>query len=128
MIESPAPGQLVSTSQRILSGLHLMFAKRLELLLLERREEQPRLLQSLLLGLAAGLCLLMAVLCLTAFIVVLGWDFSPLLVLGIVTVIYALGGLLSCRKLMALVKNWHALPATRDQFAKDREGISQVMK
>ena len=129
MIEFPAtPGQLASTSKRVLGGLHLMFANRLKLLLLEVREEQPRLLQSLLLGLAAGLCLLMAVLCLTAFIVVLGWDFSPVLVLGAVAAMYVLGGLFLCRKLRALFENWHALPATRDQFAKDREAILQVMK
>ena len=129
MIELPVtPGQLTSTSKRVLGGLHLMFANRLKLLLLEVREEQPRLLQSLLLGLAAGLCLLMAVLCLTAFIVVLGWDFSPVLVLGAVAAMYVLGGLFLCRKLRALFENWHALPATRDQFAKDREAILQVMK
>lgn len=129
MIEPPvSPGHLASTSTQILRGLQLMFANRAELLLLELKEERPRLLQALLLGVVASVSLLMAVLSLTAFIVVLGWEYSPLLVLGIVSGLYLMAALLASRKLIALFENWHALQATRDQLARDRKAILQVMK
>ena len=129
MTEPPVrPGLLAATSVQILRDLQLIFANRVELLLMEVKEEQPRLLQALVLGVAAGVGLLMAVLCLTALIVVLGWDYSPLLTLIIITVLYLAAGLLACRKLIALFENWHPLPATRDQLARDREGNRQMEK
>ena len=129
MTEPPVkPGHLAATSVQILRDLQLIFANRVELLLLELKEEQPRLLQALVLGLAAGLGLLMAVLCLTAFIVVLGWDYSPLLTLVLITVLYLTAGLLACRKLITLFESRRPLAATRDQVARDHEGMLQIMK
>ena len=129
MSEPPvSPGQLTATSKQILRRLHPVLANRVELLVWELKEERPRLLQALLLGLGAALCLMMAVLSLTAFVVVLGWDISPVLVLGIVTAAYLGGGLVLGRKLMALFEGWRAFTATRDQFAKDRDAIQQMMK
>jgi uncharacterized membrane protein YqjE len=129
MIEPPvSPGQLAATSKQLLRRLHPFLANRSELLVLELKEERPRVLRALLLGLGAALCLTMAVLTLTAFVVVLGWNISPVLVLGTVTAAYLAGGLVLGRKLMALFEGWRAFTATRDQFAKDCDSIQQMMK
>ena len=129
MTEPPVRlGQLRANSINILRRLQPMVANRLELMGLEMHEERPRLLQGLLLVLGTALCLLMGVVSLTVLLVVLGWNISPALVLGIISALYLGGGWFLSRKLMALFEDWHPLPATRDQFAKDRDGIRQIMK
>lgn len=100
---------------------------RLELLTVEMQEERERLLRACLLALGAAAFGLVAVLALTAAIVIMLWDHSPAAVLLLLTVLYAAGGLCLSRRLNTLMRGWQTLPATLDQLRKDRAFLEKTL-
>lgn len=129
MSEPPGSlGHLAATTKQIGRQLRNLGSNRFNLLLLELKEERPRMFQAFLLALGAGLCLLLAVLCLTVLIVVLCWSISPAFVLVALTGTYLAGGIYLCRKLIALLEGWQAFPVSREQFAEDSDSLSALMK
>jgi len=116
------------------AGVSMQFARRLlsiaenrlELLLVEVQEERVRLLRAILLALGVAACGLLAVLTLTALIVLLFWSFSPLALLLTLTALYGLAAATLYWRLTVLLRAWESLPATLDQLRKDRACLESI--
>ncbi|MCG5072946.1 phage holin family protein [Paraburkholderia tagetis] len=108
--------------RRLLGSAFAMFHTRLELIGIELAEEKERLLGMLLLGLAAMLLGVMALIALTALIAIAFWDTWRLQALAGITIVYALGALVCALKAR---NSWRNAPpvfqATLEEFQKDRE-------
>jgi uncharacterized membrane protein YqjE len=120
--------QIAAASKQIARRLLIIGENRLQLLTVEVQEERERLLRALLLALGAAVFGLLAVLTLTAAVVVLLWPYSPLGVLFGLTLLYGAAGVCLYWRLTGLLRNWQTLPASLDQLRKDRaclEGILQ---
>jgi uncharacterized membrane protein YqjE len=128
-MEEPAVslGQLATTSKHFVRRLVTIGENRLELLAVEVQEERERHLRAFLLALGVAAFGLLAGLTLTAAIVVLLWEWSPVAVLLILTALYAVAGICLCRQLTGLLRNWQTLSATLDQLRKDRECLGKIL-
>ena len=112
-------GQLAATSKTFARRLLTIGENRLELLAVEVQEERERLLHAFLLVIGVASFGLLAVLTLTAAIVVLLWDW-PVTVLLILTGLYAAAGICLYRRLIGVLRNWQTLSASLNQLRKDR--------
>jgi uncharacterized membrane protein YqjE len=129
MEESPGGlKQLTAISKRLARRLLTIGENRLELLMVEVQEEGEHLLHAFLLALVAAVFGLLAGMTLTAAIVVLLWAWSPVGTLLILTVIYGAAGILLCRRLNGLLRDWQTLSATLDQLRKDRACLEKILQ
>jgi hypothetical protein len=80
------------------------------------------------LALGAAVLSLLAAITLTAAIVIKLWAFSPVAVLLALTVLYGASGVLLYRRFTGLLRDWHTLPASLDQFRKDRACLEKSLK
>jgi uncharacterized membrane protein YqjE len=119
--------QLASTSKQFARRLLTIGENRLELLTVELQEELERLLFAFLLALGVAAFGLLASLTLTAAIVVGLWNWSPVIVLLILTGLYGMGAALLYCRLTGLLRDWHTLSATLDQLRKDRAGVEKIL-
>ena len=101
---------------------------RLELLMLEVQEERERLLQAILLALGLAVFGFLTGVALSVAIVVLLWHLSPVAVLLVLTSLYATTAVFLYRRFLALRRNWKTLPATLNQFRKDRACLETIFK
>ena len=113
-------GQLVQTLKRFARRLLIIGENRFELLMVEVQEERERLLRAILLALGVAAFGLLAAIALTATIAVLLWQYSPFAVLLTLTSLYGMTAVCLYRRLTRLLRDWQNLPATLDQFRKDR--------
>jgi len=122
MDESTNPeGGLFSTVTRIVKTLRETVENRIELFLLEAREDRLRLLDLLILA-AIGVALAMMTIIVATFtIVVLFWDSYRILTLVILTLAYGAAAAIVIANLRSKIKNWRSFQATFDQLQKDRE-------
>jgi uncharacterized membrane protein YqjE len=120
-------GQLAATSKHFAQGLLTIGENRLELLAVEVQEGHERLLHAFLLSLGAAALGMLAGITLTAAIVVSLWAISPMAVLLTLTVLYGAGAVYLCRQLTVLLHDWQTLPASLDQFRKDRECLEKIL-
>jgi uncharacterized membrane protein YqjE len=118
---SPTLGQMVDASRRVAQHSLDIGANRIELLVVELQEERQRLLHSIVLALGAAALALLAGVAFTLGIMVLLWEHSPLLALGILTLLYVGGAAYLGARLVQLQKGWHMFAATLNQLQKDRE-------
>jgi len=118
---------LAHASRNFVRRLMATGENRVELLLLEIHEERQKLLQSLLLALAAAAFGLLAGVALTGVIVVLFWQSSPLIALIVLTLLYAVTAGALCVRLNALQQNWRSLQGTMDQLKKDRVALEKFL-
>lgn len=108
--------------RRMLSSAFALLQTRLELLGIELAEERERLVAMLFLGLVAVMLAMMALISLTALIVVAFWDSYRWQVLVGITAVYALGALIcALRARRGLREAPIAFEATLKEFEKDRE-------
>jgi uncharacterized membrane protein YqjE len=112
--------QLATASRRFAERLLTIGENRLELLTVEVQEERERLLHAFLLALGVAAFGLLAGLTLTAAIVVLLGQYSPLAVLLTLTGLYGVAAVCLYRRLTLLLRDWQTLSATLDQLRKDR--------
>jgi uncharacterized membrane protein YqjE len=122
-----SPGQLAATSKHFAQGLLTIGENRLELLAVEVQEGRERLLHAFLLSLGVAALGMLAGITLTAAIVVLFWAGSPVAVLLTVTILYGAAAVYLCRQLTVLLHDWQTLPASLDQFRKDRECLEKIL-
>lgn len=115
----PGEGGLLSTVTRIFQRLRDTVENRLELFLLELKEERIRLFDALLLAAIAIVCALMTLVMVTLTVVVIFWDTNRLLVLALVTVAYAVAAAVAFVKLRARLQRWQSFSATLEEFKKD---------
>ena len=113
-------GRLGETLKRFARGLLIIGENRFELLMVEVQEERERLLRAILLALGVAAFGLLAAIALTATIAVLLWQYSPFAVLLTLTSLYGATAVCLYRRLTRLLRDWQNLPATLDQFRKDR--------
>jgi len=119
------PGQEggLFNSLRRLGGTVLDAARvRIELVASEVEEQGLRLSQLLLLAVAAGFCVTLAIVLLIAFFVVLFWDTHRLAALGFFALFFATAGAALLLALRARARSRpHFLAATVAELKKDRQ-------
>ena len=115
---------LMESLKRLVSTLTKIVSTRLELLANELQEERLHLTQMLFFSLFAIFCFGMGLLLLTIFIVVLFWDDHRLAVLGGLSLLFFLLGVLMAAVLRARAQSKTKLfSASIAEFAKDREQL-----
>ena len=87
--------------------------------MVEVQEERERLLHAILLALGVALFAFLAVLTLTAAVVVLLWSLSPVGVLVTLALLYSVISFLLYRRFVVLQRHWKTFPATLEQLSKD---------
>lgn len=122
-MQDESPG-LMGSLKRLASTLISVVSTRLELLANEIDEERLRLTQMLLFSLAALFCVGMGVMLLTVFIVVLFWDDHRLAVLGGLSILFFMVGVLLMLFLRSKEQSHSRLfSVSLAEFAKDREQL-----
>lgn len=119
--------QMATTSKHFARRLLTIGENRLELLMVELQQERERLLSAILLALGVAVFVFLAGVALTVVLVVLLWNISPVAVLLVLTGLYAAIALFCCRRFAALQRDWKTLPATLDQFRKDRACLETIL-
>ncbi|MDD2915331.1 MAG: phage holin family protein [Gallionella sp.] len=115
---------LLGSIRRLTGSLTSIVSTRLELLANELQEERLRLTQMLLFALFALFCFGMGLLLLTVFIVVLFWDDHRLVVLGTLSVIFFVSGVLAALSLRGKAQQKSKLfSASLAELARDREQL-----
>jgi len=121
-----ASSGLLGSVKRLLSTLTAIASTRLELLVNELHEERLHLEQVLLYFFAALFCFGMTLMLLTVFIVVLFWDDHRLLVLGGLSSVFLVSGLMLVQSLRKLIRTKSRLfSVTLAELAKDREQLDE---
>lgn len=115
-----------SSTRRIFRRALAMGENRLELLLLELQEERERLVLAIILALGATIFALLAGVALTVALAAALWNYSPVLAMLAMAVIYLSAGAILFGRLTKLRKDWQTLPATLDQLKKDRECLDHI--
>jgi len=115
----PTEGGVLSTITRMFQTLRDVAGNRLELFLIELKEERARMFVALLLAAAGLVFALMTLAMITLTILVIFWDTHRLLVLMVVTAAYAVAATVAYVKLRSRLKRWQAYSATLEEFKKD---------
>lgn len=116
---------LMESLKRLTGTLLAIIQTRLELLSNEMAEERVRIEQMLLYGSVALFFFGLAVMLLTAFIVVLFWDSQRLLVLGGFAALYFVAGLLAWNALRRVAREKSKLfSASLAELADDRDQLA----
>ncbi|TAL05175.1 MAG: phage holin family protein [Verrucomicrobia bacterium] len=121
-------GQLGASSKHLARRLLTIGENRLELLMVEVQEERERLLHAILLALGVAVFGFLAGVALTVALVVLLWQLSPVAVLLVLTSLYVAIAVYLYRRFIALQRDWKTLPATLDQFKKDRACLENILE
>ena len=103
----------------MLQTLSRFLACRVELFLVELKEERVRAVVALLLIVAGGICALMTLVLLTVMIVILFWDQYRLPVLAVLTAAYATGAVSAFVSLRRRLRRWEGFAASLEQIKKD---------
>jgi uncharacterized membrane protein YqjE len=119
---------LASAWKRFARRLLTIGENRLELLTVEAQEGREHLLQAFLMALGVAVFGLLACLTLTAALVVWLWSWSHVAVLLLLTFLYGGAGYGLGRKLTGLLHDWQTLPASLDQFRKDRACLEKILE
>jgi uncharacterized membrane protein YqjE len=112
-------GPLAASPKHFARRLLTIGENRLELLMVEMQEQRERLLRAIVLSLGMAALGLLASIALSAAIVVLFWNDSPVAVLLALTGLYGAAAVFLHRRLTVLLRDWKNLPATLDQLKKD---------
>ena len=121
-------GQFGASSKHFARRLLTIGENRLGLLMVEVQEERERLLHAILLALGVAVFCFLAGVALTVAIVVLLWHLSPVAVLLVLTSLYAAIAACLYRRFTTLQRDWKSLPATLDQFRKDRACLETILE
>jgi uncharacterized membrane protein YqjE len=126
-MEAPATnlGHIAGKSKRFFNRFATIVENRLELFMLEVQEERERIVHVILLALGTAVFGLLAGIGLTITIVLVFWDHSPIIAGLVLTVLYAIGGLLLYTSLKRRMHDWQTLPSTLEQLKKDRECLER---
>jgi uncharacterized membrane protein YqjE len=116
---------LAGAARQVAQRLLVILENRLQLLTVEVREERDRILLAIGLAIIMMMCGLMALITLTALIVVALWKVSPVATLSVLTVLYAAAAVFLHARLSKLQRDWKTLPATIEQLKKDRECLEK---
>jgi len=118
-------GGLLATGRRILRSIGDLAQSRLELFLVELKEERIRLFDALVLVAACVVCAVMTLALLTFALVVIFWEYR-VVVLVALTVVYGVGAGASFWTLRTRLRHWQSFAATLDQIKKDRACLQKL--
>ena len=118
-------GSIIASSKHFARRLFATGENRLELLAVEMQEARVRLLHAIWLALSVAAFGFLALLALNIALVILLWGYSPVLVLFILSGLYALTAICLYQRLSSQLHNWQMLSATLDQLRKDRECLEK---
>ena len=119
------PTGLMESLKRLTGTLLAIFQTRLELLSNEMEEERLRILQMLLYGSVALLFFGLTIMLLTVFLVVLFWESYRLLVLGGLTALFFVAGLLVWNALRRVAREKSKLfSSSLAALADDRDRLA----
>jgi uncharacterized membrane protein YqjE len=113
------PG-LFSSVKRLLNTALAGVENRIELFLVELREERIRIFEGLLLGFAAAVLGFMALLVVTVTLVVIFWDSARVPVLVVLSAGYFLAVIGLLWRLNVWLRKWSSFSTTLDEIKKDR--------
>ncbi len=116
----PKEGGIFSAATGLFKTLRDVVENRIELFLLELKVERARLFDALLLAAVGIVCAFMALIMITLIVLVVFWETHRLLVLGVVTTVYAGAAVAAFTTLRARLQRWRAFTATLEQIKKDR--------
>src|SRR5258706_14013156 len=119
-----SPG-LFSSVRRLLNTALAGVENRIELFLVELREERFRVFDVLLLGCAAAVLGFMALLTVTVTLVVIFWDSARVPVLVGLSVCYSVATIAMIWRLKIRLQNWSSFAATLNDFKKDRACLEE---
>jgi len=114
-----SPG-LFSSVKRLLNTALAAVENRIELFLVELREERFRLFEVLWLGVAAAVLGFMALLTVTVTLVVIFWDSARVPVLVALSAVYSVAAIGVFFWLKARLRNWSSFSSTLTELKKDR--------
>ena len=114
-----SPG-LFSSVKRLLNTALAAVENRIELFLVELREERFRVFEILWLGVAAAALGFMALLTVTVTLVVIFWDSARVPVLVILSAVYSVAAIGVFFRLRVRLRNWSSFSATLTELKKDR--------
>lgn len=121
-----SPGQLAAASKAIARRLLIIGENRLELLMVEIREERDRCLCAVLLACSMAAFGLLAGITLTAAIVV--WlRTSSAATLLVLALLYGAAAIYLWRRLAGLLCGWHTFAASADQLRKDSACLKKAL-
>ncbi|MBN9689897.1 MAG: phage holin family protein [Verrucomicrobia bacterium] len=126
MSDSPESRGLLATLRGLASTVSSTVSNRLELLLVELQIERVRFLQILVLLLVTLVLAFLAILTLTAAIVVALWKTSPVLVLLVISFVYAVGAWLAARQARVLF-GYEAFAGSLSELKKDQSWLNQTL-
>ena len=112
-------GGLFSTAARLFRTLRDVAENRIELFLVELKEERLRLFGALLLAAAGVVCALMMLVMITLTVLVMFWDTHRLLALVLITLAYAVAAAAAFVKLRFRLQRWQSYSATLEELKKD---------
>lgn len=122
MDETPHAGDgLRAVLARMFKTLRDAVENRVELFLVEWREERLWLVKTLLLLAAGIVCALMALLLVTLTVVVIFWDTHRVLALALAAAAYAAIAAGVFAALRCRLRKWQAFSATLGELKKDRQ-------
>ena len=116
---------MTAATRRLGRRLLVIIENRLQLVLVELQEERERFLRALGLVVAVAVFGLLAGIALTGLIVLALWNYSPLLALAGLMVVYAVAAGYCVGQLRRLQRDWPTLPATLEQLRKDCECLEK---
>jgi uncharacterized membrane protein YqjE len=117
---------LGDAAKRITQRTFVIVENRLQLLMVEAQEERERVLLAILLGLCAAVFGLLAGIALTFVIVVSLWEYTHVIALLLLAVLYIIAAVFFYARLVRLQRDWQTLPGTLDQLKKDRECLEKT--
>jgi|SRR6266567_9293650 len=120
----PSPG-LFSAVRGLLNTALAGVENRIELFLVELREERFRVCEVLLLGCAGAILGFMALVTLTVTLVVIFWDSARVEVLVFLSASYSLATIGVFWRLKVRLRNWSSFSATLDELKKDRACLEE---
>ncbi|HMP82814.1 MAG TPA: phage holin family protein [Verrucomicrobiota bacterium] len=117
-------GGLLASVRRVARSVTNLVHSRLELFLVELREERIHVANVLMLVAACVVCAGMALLLVTMSVLVIFWE-QRILVVLLLTGLYAGGALVTFLALRRRLRNRRPFSATLEQFKKDRECLAK---
>lgn len=120
-------GQLAVTSKDVARQLLSIGENRLELLTVELMEERDHLLRSVLWLTGTAVAALLALLTLSAGLVVLFWPHSPATILFVLGAFYLFAGMWMAQRLHDRLSGWRSLAASLDQLRKDHTVLKETL-
>jgi uncharacterized membrane protein YqjE len=117
--------QLAGASRRLAQRMFIILENRLQLLMVEAQEERERILLAIWLAMGVAVFGLLAGISLTAAVAVALWEHSPVVVILVFGVLYAICAAFLCVRLSRLQRDRQTFSGTLEQLKKDRECLEK---